>query len=237
VFAHRHLAELLLDRDPWRASIHARALTRARPDDDRGWAALGLSQAQLGNARFAASAFERAAHLSPSNPWYAHNLGLLLDVALSRPEEAIPWLERAAGRHRSVEFVRALAGALERAGRIEEARALQRKPPAKKGFDATLQRALLRGTVRLPLGEEQRREAVALAQRALDRAPPTDRTDARILAAAITFAVVERNGLPLTAAEVAACYRVRTALLRERLASLPRPHRHRAKGRSVRKER
>jgi tetratricopeptide (TPR) repeat protein len=237
VFAHRHLAELLMDRDPWRASTHARALTRARPDDDRGWAALGLSQAQLGHARFAVSAFERAANLSPSNPWYAHNLGLLLDVALNRPADAIPWLERAADRHRSVEFVRALAGALERAGRPADARALRRKPLAKKGFEGALQRTLLRGTERLPLGPEQRREAVVLAQRAVDHTPPTDRADARILAAAVTFAVVERNGLPLSAAEVAACYRVRTALLRERLASLPRAPRAGTKGRSVRKER
>lgn len=237
VFAHRHLAELLLDRDSWRASTHARALTLARPDDDRGWAALGLSQAQLGNARFASSAFERAACLSPSNPWYAHNLGLLLDVALNRSAEAIPWLERAAARHRSVEFLRALGSALERAGRPEEARALHRKPPAKKGFDKTLQRTLLRGTERLPLGEAQRREAVRLAQRAVDHAPPTDRADARILAAAVTFAVVEKHGLPLSAAEVAACYRVRTALLRERLASLPRAPRDGARGRSFRKER
>jgi len=237
VFAHRHLAELLLDRDPWRASLHARALTRARPDDDRGWAALGLCQAQLGNARFAASAFEHAARLSPANPWYAHNVGLLLDVALNRPADAVPWLERAAGRHRSVEFVRALGHALERAGRPDEARALQRRPAAKKGSDATLQRVLLRGTERLPLGPEQRLEAVALAERALERAPLADRADARVLAAAVTFAVVEKHGLPLSAAEVAACYRVRTALLRERLASLPRSQRAGAKGRSVRKER
>lgn len=237
VFAHRHLAELLLDRDPWRASLHARALTRARPDDDRGWAALGLGQAQLGHARFAAAAFEQAARLSPLNPWYAHNVGLLLDVALNRSAEAIPWLENAAGRHRTAEFVSALAHALGRAGRHAEARTLARTPTTTKGLDAALERALLRGTERLPLGEHQRHEAITLAQRALDRTPPTDRVDVRVLAAAITFAVVEKHGLPLSAAEVAACYRVRTALLRERLASLPRARPHGQKSRPVRKER
>ena len=34
VFAHRHLAELRLERHPWRAALHLRHVIRAMPDDD-----------------------------------------------------------------------------------------------------------------------------------------------------------------------------------------------------------
>ncbi len=62
------------------------------PDDDRAWAVLGFCQTLLGNYRYAAKAYRRAVHAAPKNPWYAHNLGHLLDVALDRVEEALPLL-------------------------------------------------------------------------------------------------------------------------------------------------
>lgn len=95
VHAHRHLAELGVEHDPWRAAIFARRVVRVRPDDDGAWAVLGLSQSLLGNYRYAAHAYRRALRLTPSNPWYAHNLGHLYDVALNRPKDALPLLEQA----------------------------------------------------------------------------------------------------------------------------------------------
>lgn len=226
IFAHRHLAELLLDRDPWRASLHARALLRARPEDDRGWAALGLAQAELGHARFAVHAFEQAVTLSPANPWYAHNLGVLLDAALDEPERAIPWLARAAERHRTRAFLGALAHALRRAGRDEDARALALPPPSKRPrVQSAVLRVLERGLASLPFDAVLRGEAKRLVRSVVERAPPEDEEDARCLAAAAAFAVARTAGVPLGASEVAACYRVRTERMRRRLRMMPtRPH-------------
>ncbi len=123
LFAHRQLAELLAERNPWRASLHAKRVVRARPDDDRGWAALGFSQTLLGHYRYATASYKRALACAPQNPWYAHNLGHLLDVALSQPELALPWLERAhEERPQSTEIVSSLAHALGRAGKLERAK-------------------------------------------------------------------------------------------------------------------
>src|SRR6185369_16666951 len=95
IYAHRHLAELGVEHDPWRASLFARRVLSLRPEDDGAWAVLGLAQSLLGNYRYAARAYERALSLSPDNPWYAHNLGHLYDVALGRPADALPLLSRA----------------------------------------------------------------------------------------------------------------------------------------------
>jgi Flp pilus assembly protein TadD len=222
VFAHRHLAELLLDRDPWRASLHARALLKARPEDDRGWAALGLAQAELGHPRFAVHAFEHAVRLSPANPWYAHNLGVLLDAALDDPERAIPWLARAAERHRTRTFLAALAHALRRAGKKSDANALTLPEPKRRRIDAAALRVLERGLASLPFDAALRREAKRIARVEIDKHPPDDEEDARCLAAAVAFAVARRAALPLGASEVAACYRVRTERMRRRLRMMPR---------------
>ncbi|MBP9111380.1 MAG: hypothetical protein KBF88_01170 [Polyangiaceae bacterium] len=123
--AHRGLAELLVEREPWRASVHAREVLRRCPDDDGAWAILALSQALLGNYKFAVKSYSEALHRSPNNPWYAHNLGHVLDVILSEPEAALPWLEKA---HASLPMDRSvkasLAHALGRLGRLDEARKL-----------------------------------------------------------------------------------------------------------------
>src|SRR5262245_58713551 len=60
VFAHRHLAELGVEHDPWRAALFARRVLGVHPTDDGAWAVLGLSQSLLGNYRYAAHAYERA---------------------------------------------------------------------------------------------------------------------------------------------------------------------------------
>src|SRR5579872_574955 len=123
LFANLHLAELLVEKDPWRAALCARRVLAHRPDDDRGWATLALCQTMLGNYRFAVSAYHHALTSSPKNPWYAHNLGHLLDVALGRARDAVGWLKRAyqsAGY--SGEVAASYAHALGRVGRLGEAR-------------------------------------------------------------------------------------------------------------------
>lgn len=123
VFANLHLAELLVERDPWRAALYARRVLARRPEDDRGWATLALCQTLLGNYRFAVSAYHHAITSAPKNPWYAHNLGHLLDVALGRADEAIGWLKRAyQSATYSGEVAASYAHALARVGRIADAR-------------------------------------------------------------------------------------------------------------------
>lgn len=141
-FAHRHLAELLVERAPWRAALHARKATATCPDDDGGWAALGLCHTLLGNFHVAASAYRRALECAPSNPWYAHNLGHLLDVALGRAGEALPWLRRAyEGARRDGEVALSYAHALARAGQISAARTVLRR--ASRGGDCDERQRLL----------------------------------------------------------------------------------------------
>ena len=42
IFAHRQLAELLVERHPWRAALYARRALQHRRDDDRAWAVLAF---------------------------------------------------------------------------------------------------------------------------------------------------------------------------------------------------
>src|ERR1700759_4794429 len=56
-FANLPLAELLVERDPWRAALCARRVLAHRPEDDRGWATLALCQTFLGNYKFAVTAY------------------------------------------------------------------------------------------------------------------------------------------------------------------------------------
>ncbi len=120
-FANRHLAEMLLEESPWRAALHVRRLLRSCPEDDAGHALMGLSQALQANYRMAVSSFRRAVAISPANPWYHHNLGHLLDVALSRPQDAVAHLQRAFRAQPSQEEVGAsYAQCLGRLGRCAE---------------------------------------------------------------------------------------------------------------------
>ncbi|MEO0325703.1 MAG: tetratricopeptide repeat protein [Myxococcota bacterium] len=95
LFAHRHLAELRLKRHPWRAALHLREVARAHPNDDVPHALMGLCQALLGNYVSAVEAYRRALAIAPKTPWYHHNLGHLLDVALDRHGEAVRHLRQA----------------------------------------------------------------------------------------------------------------------------------------------
>src|SRR6476660_8964068 len=95
VFANHKLAELLVERDPWSAALYVRRALTHRPTNDRSWAILAFCHTLLGNFRCAVSAYKQAIASSPANPWYAHNLGHLLDVALGRPDRAVEWLRTA----------------------------------------------------------------------------------------------------------------------------------------------
>ena len=122
IFAHRHLAELRLERHPWRAALHLRHVLRARPDDDVPHALMGLAQALLGNFKVAVSCFRRALRFAPQMPWYLHNLGHLLDVALDQPEVALsPLLEAYASEPQHDEIVASLAHCKARVGELEGA--------------------------------------------------------------------------------------------------------------------
>jgi tetratricopeptide (TPR) repeat protein len=256
VFAHRQLAEVLLERDPWRAALHARRVTRMRPDDDRGWAALGLSQSLLGNHLFASHALVRALACSPDNPWYAHNLGHTLDIALDRPREAVEYLRRAYDRSgRNAEVATSLAHALARTGQARAAKdvlslALAQRPSPERrallkwidagargratsvgmvqlfastetradeppcssrsprAFQRHVQGALRRGLARLPLDASQRGAAVRLERAAF------------AIAAAAAWVVISGASIPLSQAEVAACFRTSVGCLRQHLGSV-----------------
>ncbi len=129
-FAHRELASHLLADDPWRASICARRLLDHAPRDAAAWGILGLTQSLLGNHEYAVRCYREALRFDPSNPWYAHNLGHLLDVACDRPRAARPLLERALARladwpeatpRHHVEVTASLAHALMRVGELDAA--------------------------------------------------------------------------------------------------------------------
>jgi Flp pilus assembly protein TadD len=128
VLAHRHLAELAVDRDPWRSAIFARRVVKVDSDDDGAWAVLGLAQTLLGNYRCAVGAYRKAIALAPQNPWYAHNLGHLLDIALGCPDEAIDLLAEAHRREpKENEIAASYAHALARAGRLSLAKKVLRR--------------------------------------------------------------------------------------------------------------
>jgi len=135
-YADRRLAELLLESNPWRAAVHVRRLVERAPEDDVGWALMGLAQALLGNHKFACRAYRQALAIDPNNPWYSHNLGHLLDVALDRPRDAVKHLERA---HRGVPDEPAIAcsfvHALWRAGDLVRAKKVLGPLAARRGCD------------------------------------------------------------------------------------------------------
>jgi tetratricopeptide (TPR) repeat protein len=260
-FAHRTLAEVLVDRDPWGAALCAKRALAIRPEDDRAWAVLALCHTFLGHYRCAAKAYEAAITASPENPWYAHNLGHLLDVALGRSLDALPWLATAYRTTRGhAEIVASYVHALARAGKLQDARrileaALSRArsreltallawldegaprgprhhAASKRGrTPARLSTILKRGLSHLPLNAEQRERAMALA-----RDLPTQdrdeygRREVRFLgkidielagiAAAVAYAIVFIDRVPLSQAEVAAPFRVDVARLRGRFAEL-----------------
>ena len=157
LFANLHLAELARRARPVASgALRAPRSRRTAPEDDRGWATLALCQTLLGNYKFAVSAYHHALTSAPKNPWYAHNLGHLLDVALGRAAEAIGWLKRAyQSAPDSGEVAASYAHALARVGRLAEARKV-------------LTRAMKRGSSR----EHAALAAVARAGRPGRQGPP-----------------------------------------------------------------
>jgi Flp pilus assembly protein TadD len=263
VFAHRQLAELLVERHPWRAAIHAKKALEHRPADDRAWAVLAFCHTLLGNFRSAVSAYKQAVACAPGNPWYAHNLGHLLDVAVGAPERALAWLEAAyQAKPDNTEIVASYVHALGRVGREAEARVVleraldrfdsnelealshwldqgapshpdlseverpARKPRVRVPRSRRLARVLERGMSHLPLDDQQRERALAMARDALERPSSRDvsaaakREDMAGLAAAVAYAIVYVDHVPLSQAEVAAPFRVGVGRLRGRFAEL-----------------
>jgi len=123
-FAKLRLSELIVGEAPFRAARLARDVL-VRGESDRAWGVLGLAHTLLGNYRVAARSYRRALALAPDCGVYEHNLGHVLDVALNRPHDALPHLERA---HRDLpeesEITSSYAHALLRSGQPKKARAL-----------------------------------------------------------------------------------------------------------------
>ncbi|MFO0735886.1 MAG: hypothetical protein U0270_08400 [Labilithrix sp.] len=245
VFAHLKLAEMLVDRDPWRAALYVRRALAHRPDDDRAWATLAYCQTLLRNFRCAIRAYKSAIACAPGNPWYAHNLGHIYDVALGESARALPYLKIAyAAKRDSSEIVASYAHALARAGKLEEARTVIERsrgtPERSAQLDAVLRwldqgapsrprsdrpkrpaqprrlaRELSRGLRHLPLDETQRERAKALARDA-----GAGSEDVAAVAAAVAYAIVYIDHVPLSQAEVAAPFRVGVNELRGVFAEL-----------------
>jgi tetratricopeptide (TPR) repeat protein len=258
VYAQRRLAELLADHHPWRAALSARRVLAAQPRDDGAWAILAFCHALLKNYRCSAAAYRRALALSPDNAAYAHNLGHLVDIALGRPKDALPYLRVAYARSPGPDVAVSLAHALGRSGDIAEAtrvtkRALETadatyeeeyaallrwlesgapdepqvvpRPPAREtraswrrrraGSVAALEEALAKGLRKLPLDSKQRDRARALVRDpSIGGALLSDRRVTQSVAAAIAYAIVFLDDVPLTQAEVASCFRVSVPALR-----------------------
>ncbi len=177
VFAHRQLAELLVERHPWRAALHARRALSFRGDDDRAWAVLAFCQTLLGNFQCAATAYKKALACAPANPWYAHNLGHLLDVALGAPERALPFLRSAYGKKaENSEIVASYAHALARAGKTAEARAVLERALVR--FESRELEALVRW---LDQGAPSRRRPAGRGTATTKEKRPQDRRLARVL--------------------------------------------------------
>ncbi len=122
LFAHRHLAELHLEDNPWKAALHLRRVLRHSAEDDILHALMGLCHALLGNYRVAVRSYREASSIAPQTPWYHHNLGHLMDVALDDPSGAHPHLRRAYELEpEHDEIIGSLAHCVARLGDLDEA--------------------------------------------------------------------------------------------------------------------
>lgn len=128
LFAHRRLAELCLEHNPWQTALHLRRIMRAGVNDDSVYALMGLCQTLLGNYNCAVAAYRRALESAPENPWYHHNLGHLLDVGMGNAKTGAKHL-RIAYRLESMdnEIAASFAHCLARLGRLAEARAIAKR--------------------------------------------------------------------------------------------------------------
>jgi tetratricopeptide (TPR) repeat protein len=139
LLAKLHLAEYLVEREPWKAALLARDVLK-RGDDERAWAVLGLAHTLLGHHQSARRAYRQALALAPSCPSYAHNLGHLTDVIFNDPHEALSFLAIAfRGAPDEAEVAASYAHALVRCNRWSDARrVLTRALGSAEGVDATL---------------------------------------------------------------------------------------------------
>jgi len=125
LYAYRHLAELNLERNPWKAALQLRKVLAHCHDDDVLHALMGLCHALLGNYRMAVRSYRQASRLAPLTPWYHHNLGHLMDVALGDPRNAVGHLRRAYELEPDHdEIIGSLAHCVARLGRLDEAKRL-----------------------------------------------------------------------------------------------------------------
>jgi len=125
LFAYRHLAELNLERDPWKAALQLRRVLACCDDDDVVHALMGLCHALLGNYRVAVRSYRQASQLAPLTPWYHHNLGHLMDVALGDSAGAEHYLRRAYELEpEHDEIIGSLAHCVARLGDLAEAKRL-----------------------------------------------------------------------------------------------------------------
>jgi tetratricopeptide (TPR) repeat protein len=122
LFAQEKIAELEIERSPWRAAIAARAVLTYEPNCEIAHGYLGLALSLLGYTRAAIRSYRTAVRLAPKNARYLHNLGHLLDVFDGPSLEAIRLLRLAHREEPEPEIAASLAHALARAGRIDEAR-------------------------------------------------------------------------------------------------------------------
>lgn len=172
LFAHRHLAELRLERHPWQAALHLRKVVAARPGDDVPHALMGLCQALLGNYRMAVASYRRAVRAAPRTPWYHHNLGHLLDVAMNQPTDAARHLDVAHELEPDHDEISAsYAHCLARLGDMERAERLSREAVAMAPRNPDHRRLLVWIEAGAPADRDVTKESA-----------PEDPRDAKILA-------------------------------------------------------
>ena len=250
LFAHRHLAELHLEENPWKAALHLRRVLTFCPDDDMLHALMGLSHALLGNYRVAVRAYCEASSLAPQTPWYHHNLGHLMDVALDDPSAAEHHLRRAYQLEpEHDEIIGSLAHCVARLGDLDEAQRLAELAHEKGPFNPD-HRALLKwiedgatdapataATVRRPPGDpvaetvELKMGEAGFSREEIDRATQlwSDMrahcelrvTKPEVLAAALEYAIAVVERRPgCTQAEVARRYGVAPTSVSARFAQI-----------------
>lgn len=133
LFIHQRIAALCLESEPWQAALAARRAVRLAPGDDYGWALYALALTLLNQYHAAANAYFQALRIAPWNPWYANNLGHLLDVGLNCPERGLPLLAMAHERQPDdLEIATSYAQALERAGQEQKAQDVLRRVMGKQ---------------------------------------------------------------------------------------------------------
>lgn len=127
-FAHHHLAEMVLEENPWQAASHLRNVVRSGHDTHVIHALLGLCYALLGHFHLAVASYRRALVHARDNPWYLHNLGHILDVGLLIPAEAESILRLAHSLEPlEDEITASLAHCLASLGQYKEALALAKE--------------------------------------------------------------------------------------------------------------